>query len=723
VHLPRRPRLWARPDPASARAGREGELLAARVRIGSAAVAALAPLTTLITQPSDPEPWIGIGGALLAALLGVAVLGLARRASPPPWLGFFTCVLDVSIVSGVNLALILSGSPLAVTNGRTIFSIYLLTLAFTCLRQDLRMCLVAGISAIVQYGALVAWVVMRSEAAGLPLASVTYGTFRWNNQVSRLAILGIATAINVAIVRQSRDLRQQRDRAEEASQSKSEFLANMSHEIRTPLNAVLGMMSLLRETPLTAIQQEYVSTARSSGAALLGVINDILDLSKIEAGKLEIEAAPFVIRECLDAAMGILSAKAQSKGLAFTCQVAESVPAAIESDPARLRQVLVNLLDNAIKFTPSGEVRLEVEAGPEREGLGELRFTVRDTGIGIPADRLERLFKPFSQADSSMSRLYGGTGLGLVISQRLAERLGGRLWVESEPDRGSSFFFTLRGRPAPVAPVRIASGTFDLAGLAEHLPLRILLAEDNSINQRVGLLLLERIGYVADVAGNGIEALEALRRQPYDLILMDVQMPVMDGLEATRRIRADVPADRQPRIVALTANVLREQREACLAAGMDDFVQKPVTFEDLRAALSRCGGPGTAAPAAPVEEPVEVDSSPLDPKRLDGLRRLGETAGKPIVQPIVETYLAETPRRLERMREAVARRDAADLNFLAHSLKGISAQLGVVRVADLSAQLERLGAEAELGGADQLLAALEREIERAVPLLEKEART
>jgi signal transduction histidine kinase/CheY-like chemotaxis protein len=690
------------------------------VRIGTAAVAALVPLTTIVAQPADPEPWIGIGGALLAALLGAAVLGLARRASPPPWLGFFTCVLDVSIVSGVNLALILSGSPLAVTNGRTIFSIYLLTLAFTCVRQDIRMCLTAGFSAFLQYGALVAWVVARSEAAGLPLASLTYGTFRWNNQVSRLAILGIATAINVVIVRQSRDLRQQRDRAEEASQSKSEFLANMSHEIRTPLNAVLGMMSLLRETPLTAIQQEYVSTARSSGAALLGVINDILDLSKIEAGKLEIESAPFVIRECLDAAMGILSAKAQSKGLAFTCEVAASVPAAIESDSARLRQVLVNLLDNAIKFTPRGAVRLEVEAGPEQDGLGELRFTVRDTGIGIPADRLERLFKPFSQADSSMSRLYGGTGLGLVISQRLAERLGGRLWVESEPDRGSAFFFTLRGRPAPVAPVRLASGTYDLAGLAEHQPLRILLAEDNSINQRVGLLLLERIGYVADVAGNGIEALEALRRQPYDLILMDVQMPVMDGLEATRRIRADFPAERQPRIVALTANVLREQREACLAAGMDDFVQKPVALEDLRATLSRCGGPEPTAPAAPVEETVGEGSFPLDPKRLDSLRRLGETAGKPIVQPLIETYLAETPRRLARMREAVARSDAADLNFVAHSLKGISAQLGVVRVAEISAQLERMGAEAELGGAEQLLAALERELERAVPPLEKE---
>ncbi|HEY0558346.1 MAG TPA: ATP-binding protein, partial [Thermoanaerobaculia bacterium] len=407
-------------------------MLAASVRIWSAGVAALAPLGSLLAQPSDAEPWIGVGGALLTVALGLAVRGFARRAAPPPWLGFFTCVLDVSIVSAVNLAMIVSGSPLAVTNGRTIFSVYLIALAFTCLRQDVRMCVAAGVAAMVQYGAMVAWVVARSAAAGVPLANATYGTFRWDNQLTRLAILAIATAINVVIVHQSRGLREQRDRAEEASHSKSEFLANMSHEIRTPLNAVLGMMSLLLETPLSATQRDYVATARSSGAALLTVINDILDISKIEAGKLEVEVNPFVLREGLEAAMGILASRAQEKGLAFLCRVAEDVPIAIESDSARLRQILVNLLDNAVKFTPRGEVRLEVEMGPERDGLVEIHFAVRDTGIGIPADRLERLFKPFSQADSSMSRLYGGTGLGLVISQRLAERLGGRMWVESE---------------------------------------------------------------------------------------------------------------------------------------------------------------------------------------------------------------------------------------------------------------------------------------------------
>jgi signal transduction histidine kinase/DNA-binding NarL/FixJ family response regulator len=734
VNLPTRLRVWARPDSASARAGREGELFAASVRIWIAAVAGLIPLWHILFQPPDLEPRVALACVLLTLLLAFGVRSFARRAQPPRWLGFFTCILDVSIVSLANLALVAGGQALAVTNGRVLFCVYFLALAFTCLRQDVRMCLAAGLAAILQYGALVAWVVSRTAAAGIVLSSPSYGTFRLDNQIGRLILLALATAINVAIVHQSRDLRRQRDQAEEASHSKSAFLANMSHEIRTPLNAVLGMMSLLLDTPLTEAQREYATTARSSGAALLGVINDILDVSKIEAGRLEVEIAPFLLRGCLDEALEILTPKAEAQGLTLTCRMADGVPAAVESDAARLRQILVNLLDNAIKFTPRGEVSVEVETGIEKDGLAELRFAVRDTGIGIPADRMDRLFKPFSQADSSMSRLYGGTGLGLVICQRLAERLGGRMWAESEPGRGSVFFFTIRCRPALAAPTPFPPEPAEpdvLASprLAEHLPLRILLAEDNSVNQRVGLLMLERMGYLADVAGNGIEVLEALCRQPYDLILMDIQMPGLDGLETTRRIRSEFPRDWQPRIVAMTANVLRDQREACLIAGMDDFLQKPVVFADLRTAVARCGGPqptpqaeADLAAAEPAPEPP--DASLIDPSYLDSLRQLGELSGKPILQEIVAHYLAETPRRLERMRQALLRSDAEELNFVAHSLKGSSAQIGAVLIASLSAELERKSKDAGLPNSTELaglLTELERESGRSLPLLEQAA--
>jgi signal transduction histidine kinase/DNA-binding response OmpR family regulator len=730
VPLTTRLRFWARPDPASVRAGREGELLAAKVRIGVGAVAAVPPLGQLLAHPSDPEPWIGVAGALLTLLLGVAVRHFARRREPPPGLGFFTCVLDVTLVSAAFAALVFSGHALAVTNGRVLWGVYFLALGFTCLRQDVRMCAVAGLAALAEYGALIGWALTHRAAAGLSQVSPTYGTFRLDNQLTRLLILALAVAINIAIVHQSRDLRRQRDRAEQASHAKSEFLANMSHEIRTPLNAVLGMLSLALDTPLTAAQYEYVSTARKSGAALLAILNDILDVSKIEAGHLEVELTPFDLRACLADAMGVLAAKAESRGLALYLEVADGVPKTVVSDAARLRQILVNLLDNAIKFSTRGEVRLEVLARSEKEGDVELLFAVRDQGIGIPADRMDRLFQPFGQVDPSLSRLHGGAGLGLVISRRLAERLGGRMWVESEPGRGSTFFFTLRCQPAAsgtsatpgmsaasaasaalaTLPARLPVTGDDPAGLpfAERLPLRILLAEDNSVNQRVALLMLDRLGYRADLAGNGEEVLDALRRQPYDLILMDVQMPGLDGLEATRRIRAELPPERQARIVAMTANVLPEQRAACLAAGMDDFLQKPVDFADLRAALGRAGREGP-------QGPQDAAEASFDPAQLDSLRQLGALAGQPLVLEIVESYRVETVRRLREMRSALASADRAGFAFLAHGLKGSSAQIGATRTAALAAELERRAPEASAADLAHLLADLEREVDQTMP--------
>ena len=406
---------------------------------------------------------------------------------------------------------------------------------------------------------------------------------------------------------QAQALEQARCEAESAARAKSSFLATMSHEIRTPMNGVIGMTELLRHTPLTEQQQEFVHIIRDSGQGLLVILNDILDYSKIESGKMELEARPLSVEALLKACSDLLGPRARDKGVPLQIDIDPGMPPWVLGDSTRLRQVLINLMSNAIKFTEVGRVRVKVgllnedieapTAIRDKVDVGPpvvLEWVVQDTGVGMNAEQQARLFQPFTQVDASVARKYGGTGLGLAISQRLVQAMGGQIEVRSQVDRGSTFRFVLPTREvldyaettstltmSPTSPV-------PLAATPSGRPVRILLAEDNLVNQRVALLTIQKLGHRVDVVDNGRAAVEAVQQQPYDLVLMDIQMPEMDGLEATREIVRRAPHGRRPFIVGLSANAMAEDVQAGRAAGMDNYLSKPFTVSDLRAVIDVC---------------------------------------------------------------------------------------------------------------------------------------
>ncbi|MEH2198031.1 hybrid sensor histidine kinase/response regulator [Nostoc sp.] len=523
----------------------------------------------------------------------------------------------------------------------------------------------------------------------------------------------------------------------QAELAKQEFLAMISHEVRTPIASVIGMASLLLDCGLIGQQKDFVEIIYSSGNSLLKIINDFLDFSKVQSGHLELEEEPFILQSCINEAFYLLAPQAREKGLKITFLDPLKLPTTIVGDITRLRQVLINLLSNAIKFTQTGSIEVSVIIRNNKDinrssavNTDEIQFSIKDTGIGIPSDRLERLFKAFSQVNSSITRQYGGTGLGLAICKQLCELMGGRIWVESELNTGSTFYFTIAASviPGESAGAQVLASVQELQVINSEnncdyrpsdLPkLRILLTEDNLVNQKIALKQLQSLGYSADVANNGKEALHLLEKIPYDLILMDCQMPILDGLETTKQIHrwqeSNFASGRRPVVVAMTANAMKEDKQMCLDAGMDDYLSKPVMKEKLAATLEHW-----ARMIFRVEETDILDRTvsttnigsvdlPIDWERLHQLSENNPEFELELLQIFIE----DIQPRLEAVKIAIASHDFDQIALQSHQIKGASVNIGATTMHLLAEKLEQLAYNQEDRGTNNLILGLEEFVKR-----------